>query len=285
MSFIIFLGINHLFSQSKKERFEILNTHIDSLNNELDLQKQMSSKVQLENHELSLKLTDTDKKVAMLNSLLANLELKLVRFDSLNNELDIQKRMSSKVQSENYELSIKLTDADKKVAMLNSLLANLELQLKTLPLNIDTDNVIDEKKIVALLKRINKLELQIPVSNYYNKKKIKNYTVYELDFSKEPIDSLSEKYNVESPDRLEVRIAINDKNLLLFVKYSVSCCPGDNTEGIIFPVGDKLLSIEHSYGMYGGSVSVKLDDLETGTLKYSINEEEKSNDFLDFFNK
>ena len=54
MSFIIFLGINHLFSQSKKERFEILNTHIDSLNNELDLQKQMSSKVQLENHELSL---------------------------------------------------------------------------------------------------------------------------------------------------------------------------------------------------------------------------------------
>ena len=233
MSFIIFLGINHLFSQSKKERFEILNAHIDSLNNELDLQKQMSSKVQLENHELSLKLTDTDKKVAMLNSLLAN----------------------------------------------------LELQLKTLPFNIDTDNVIDEKKIVALLKRINKLELQIPVSNYFNKKKIKNYTVYDLDFSKEPIDSLSEKYNVESPEGLEVRIAINDKNRLLFVKYTVSCCPGANTEGIIFPVGDKLLSIEHSYGIYGGSVSVKLDGLETGTLEYSINEEEKSNDFLDIFNK
>jgi hypothetical protein len=240
MYFILILGINHSFSQSKKESFEILNT----------------------------------------------------RIDSLNNELDLQKRMSSKVQSENYELSLKLTDADKKVAMLNSLLANLELKLKTLPLNIDTDNVIDEKKIVALLKRINKLELQIPVSNYYNKKKIKNYTVYELDFSKEPIDSLSEKYNVESPDGLEVRIAINDKNRLLFIKYSVACCPGNNTEGIIFPVGDKLLSIEHSYGLYGGSVSVKLDGLDTGTLEYSINDEEnsnifegKSNYFLDIFNE
>jgi len=233
ISLLLILGINNSFSQSKKERIEILNSRIDSLNNQLNLQKRMSSKVQLENHELSLKLKE----------------------------------------------------ADEKVVMLNSLLANLELQLKTLPVNIDTNYVINEKNILTFLKRISQIELRIPISNFYTKKKINNYTVYELDFSKEPIDSLSQKYNVQGPEGLEVRIAIDDEDRLLFVKFKVDCCPFDNNEGMIFLVGNKLLSIYHYFGMFGGDISVKLDGLETGSLGYLIEEEERSNYFLNIFNE
>jgi hypothetical protein len=233
ISLLLILGINNSFSQSKKERIEILNARIDSLNNQLNLQKRMSSKVQLENHELSLKLEESDEKVVMLNSLLAN----------------------------------------------------LELQLKTLPVNIDTNYVINEKNILTFLKRISQIELRIPISNFYTKKKINNYTVYELDFSKEPIDSLSQKYNVQGPEGLEVRIAIDDEDRLLFVKFKVDCCPFDNNEGMIFLVGNKLLSIYHYFGMFGGDISVKLDGLETGSLGYLIEEEERSNYFLNIFNE
>jgi hypothetical protein len=193
--------------------------------------------------------------------------------------------MSSKVQLENHELSLKLKEADEKVVMLNSLLANLELQLKTLPVNIDTNYVINEKNILTFLKRISQIELRIPISNFYTKKKINNYTVYELDFSKEPIDSLSQKYNVQGPEGLEVRIAIDDEDRLLFVKFKVDCCPFDNNEGMIFLVGNKLLSIYHYFGMFGGDISVKLDGLETGSLGYLIEEEERSNYFLNIFNE
>lgn len=233
ISLLLILGINNSFSQSKKERFEILSA----------------------------------------------------RIDSLNNQLNLQKRMSSKVQLENYDLSLKLAEADEKVVMLNSLLANLEVQLKTLPVNIDTNNTINEENILTFLKRINQFGLRVPISNFYNKKKINNYIVYELDFSKEPIDSLSQKYNVQGPEGLEVRIAIDDKNRLLFVKYKVDCCRFDNNEGMIFPVGAKLLSIYHYFGMFGGIISVKLDGLEFGSLDYLIDEEEPSDYFLNIFNE
>ena len=54
---------------------------------------------------------------------------------------------------------------------------------------------------------------------------------------------------------------------------------------MIFPVGAKLLSIYHYFGMFGGIISVKLDGLEFGSLDYLIDEEEPSDYFLNIFNE
>jgi len=97
--------------------------------------------------------------------------------------------------------------------------------------------------------------------------------VYELDFSKEPIDSLY-KYNVMGPQGLKTQIAVDERSRLLFIKYEVICCPGDNNEGIIFPLGDQLFAIEHYWGMFGGNISLKIDKLDIGSADYSTGEDQ-----------
>jgi hypothetical protein len=48
-------------------------------------------------------------------------------------------------------------------------------------------------------------------------------------------------------------------------------------------MGDQLISINHYFVMFGGTISFKVDGIEKGILGYSIEDGEESNHFLNIF--
>jgi len=252
--FVFLMAISKVFCQSKKEQIAILNVKIDSLN------------------------------LALINQTKSNTKSQ-GKIDSLNLALIDEKKSHTKCQEEKRELNLKLAHAEKQISTLSS--ANSELLAKNFKLSqdIDTSNIINDRTIKELIGKVENTDLNIGLTNEYIKGKYRDLNTYKLDFSKESIDSLSSKYNVNHEDGVETIITTDGKNKLLFIKYKVNCCPGDNNEGIIFPMGDQLISIHHYYGMFGGVISFKLDGIEKGILDYSMEDGKESNHFINIFNE
>jgi len=250
--FVFLMAISTVFCQSKKEQIAILNGKIDSLNLALINEKKSNNRSQ-------------------------------GKIDSLHLALIDEKQSNTKAQEEKRELNLKLAHAEKQSSTLSS--TNSELLAKNFKLSqdIDTSNIINDRTIKELVEKVENTNLNIGLTNEYIKGKYGDLNTYELDFSKESIDSLSSKYNVNHEGGVETIITTDGKNKLLFIKYNVDCCPGDNNEGIIFPMGDQLISINHYFGMFGGTISFKVDGIEKGILGYSIEDGEESNHFLNIF--
>ncbi len=248
------MAISAGFSQSKKEQIAILRGKIDSLN------------------------------LALINEKKSN-TISQGKIDSLRLALIDEKESNFKSLQENRDLNLKLANAEKQSSALSS--ANSDLVAKNFKLSkdIDTSNIINDRTIKELIEKLKKTNLNIGITNEYIKGKSGDLTTYELDFSKESLDSLSSKYNVNHEGGVETIITTDGRNKLLFIKYNVDCCPGDNNEGIIFPMGDQFISINHYFGMFGGVISFKVDGTEKGSLDYSIEDGEESNHFINIFNE
>ena len=175
------------FAQSKKEQIAILNVKIDSLN------------------------------LALINQTKSNTKSQ-GKIDSLNLALIDEKKSHTKCQEEKRELNLKLANAEKQSSTLSS--ANSELLAKNFKLSqdIDTSNIINDRTIKELVEKVENANLNIGLTNEYIKGKYRDLNTYKLDFSKESIDSLSSKYNVNHEDGVDTIITTDGKNKLLFIK-------------------------------------------------------------------
>ena len=140
----------------------------------------------------------------------------------------------------------------------------------------DNSFVIENIQLIT-----NKTGLDIPYTSILLEKTAENGDrIFEFDFSHLSPQKL-EQYNLITPEGIKTTICFDKEKKFKFLKWEISCCPGDNREVLILPTLENYIVMMHYYGMYGGEISLYLNNKEIN--KYDYEKDYLENNFFLYY--